>query len=249
MELEKLEQKTFPFEIKSISDEGEFEGHAAIFGGKPDHYGEIIEPGAFTKTLKEKSKFPVLWYHNPQNPIGVADADADKKGLHVLGQLNLEVQMAREKRALMIQEAIKGLSIGFRTITDTIKNRIRYLLEIKLVEISLATFQVHPKALVKNVKALGFDSSLDSLKTVEEFLIEVKAGKMISSVNMELINNAVNALVILLAKTEPLKDTQDTGNKSLFSSVIERLETEDKPHLHLFGSTIKTLENAIKAKE
>ncbi len=246
MEFEKLEQKTFPFEIKSISEEGEFEGYAAIFGGKPDLYNEIIEPGAFKKTLSEKSQFPVLWYHDPRNPLGFADADADKKGLHVVGQLNLEVQLAREKRALMIQKVIRGLSIGFRTITDTIKNRIRYLKEIKLVEISLATFQVHPKALVKNVKALGFDSSLDSLKTVEEFLIEVKAGKMISSVNMQLINNAVNALVILLAKTEPPKDTQDAGKKSLFSSVIEGLETENKPHLHLFGSTIKTLENIKK---
>lgn len=242
MELLKLEEKTFPFEIKSISEEGEFEGYAAIFGGKPDLYNEIIEPGAFKKTLSEKSQFPVLWYHDPRNPLGIADADTDKKGLHVLGKLNLEVQLAKEKRALMVQKAIRGLSIGFRTITDTIKDRIRYLKEIKLYEISLATFQVHPKALVKNVKALGFDSSLDSLKTVEEFLIEVKAGKMISSANMILINNAVKALVILLAKTEPPKDTQDTGKKSLFSSVIEGLETENKPHLHLFGSTIKTLE-------
>ena len=248
MEFEKLEEKTFPFEIKSVSKEGEFEGYAAIFGGKPDLYSEVIEKGAFTKTLKEKSQFPVLWYHDPRNPLGIADAEADQKGLKVVGRLNLEVQLAKETRALIIQKAIRGLSIGFRTITDTIKDRIRYLKEIKLFEISLATFQIHPKALIKNVKALGFDSSLESLKTVEEFLVEVKAGKMISSANMTLINNAVNALVILLAKTEPSKDTQDTGKKGLFSSVIERLETEDKPQVHLFGSTIKTFENTNKEK-
>ena len=248
MEFEKLEEKTFPFEIKVISEEGEFEGYAAIFGGKPDLYNEVIEKGAFTKTLKEKSQFPILWYHDPRSPLGIADAEADQKGLKIFGRLNLEVQLAKEKRALMIQKAIRGLSIGFRTITDTIKDRIRYLKELKLFEISLATFQVHPKALVKNVKALGFDSSLESLKTVEEFIVEVKAGKMISSANMTLINNAVNALVILLAKTEPSKDTQDTGKKSLYSSVIERLETESKPQVHLFGSTIKTFENTNKEK-
>jgi HK97 family phage prohead protease len=246
MEFEKLEEKTFPFEIKSISEEGEFEGYAAIFGGKPDLYNEIIEPGAFKKTLSEKSQFPVLWYHDPRNPLGVADAATDKKGLHVLGQLNLEVQLAKEKRALMVQKAIRGLSIGFRTITDTIKNRVRYLKEIKLYEITLCTFQVHPKALVKNVKALGFDSHLDSLKVVEEFLVEVKAGRMISSVNMKLINNAVQALVALIAKAEPSKDTQNEGAKSIYSSVIEGLETENKPQVHLFGSTIKTLENTKK---
>lgn len=247
-DLNLMEEKTFPFEIKSLTEEGQFEGHAAIFV-KPDMWNESIEMGAFTKTLKEKSQFPVLWYHNPQNPIGVAEATVDQKGLHVLGQLNLEVQMAREKLALMKQKVIRGLSIGFRTLQDKWEKGIRYLQEIKLFEISLATFQVHPKALVRSVKALGLDSHLDSLKAVELFLIEQKAGKVFSSANMKLINTAVQTLVALIAKAEPSKDTQKEDNKSIFSSVIERLETENKPQVHLFGSTIKTLENATKAEE
>jgi len=245
MEIGQLEEKTFPFEIKSLTEEGQFEGYAAIFN-KPDMYGEIIEKGAFTKTLKEKSQFPVLWYHDPRNPVGIAEAEVDQKGLKVLGQMTLEVQMAKEKLALMKQKVIRGLSIGYRTITDTWEKRVRHLKEIKLYEISLATFQVHPKALIRAVKSMDFNSNLESLKLVEEYLIEVKAGRVISTANMKLINNAVSALVILLASAEPSKDTLDEGAKSIYSSVIEGLETENKPHVHLFGSTIKTLENFTK---
>ncbi len=239
---EMMEEKTFPFEIKALTEEGQFEGHAAIFG-KPDMFNESIEKGAFTKTLKEKKQFPVLWYHDFRSPVGIADADIDQKGLHVIGQLNLDVQMAREKLALMKQKAIRGLSIGFRTLQDKWEKGVRYLLEIKLFEISLATFQVHPKALVRNVKALGFENHLESLQVIEEYLKEVKAGKVISSVNLKLINNAVIALVELLAAAEPSSDTQNADKKSLFHTVIEGLETENKPHVHLFGSTLKTLEN------
>lgn len=327
-----LEEKTFPFEIKSLTEEGQFEGYAAIFGGKPDPFNEIIEKGAFTKTLKEQKQFPVLWYHEPRTPLGLAEASVDKKGLKILGQLNLVVQAAVEKHALMKQGVIKGLSIGFRTITDTWKERVRYLKEVKLYEISPCTFQMHPKALISkvkqwdeqkpfphehsarikdpnlfdadtfrrkkdgtiygslkvpvtaavlwgklkehnkpkdnpipqsirfptenwtvtqakawlkdnNVKYMKFEAATKSLEGAIELVTEFKAGKMISSANLKLINNALEALSILLAAAEPSKDTQDDGGKGLFSSVIEELETENKPHVHLFGSTVKTLEN------
>ena len=242
-----LEEKTFPLEIKAIDEKGKFEGYAAIYG-KPDLFNESIEVGAFTKTLAEKKQFPVLWYHNPLSPIGLTTAEADSKGLHVDGQLNLEVQTAREKHALLIQKAIKGLSIGFRTLQDRWEKGIRYLIEIKLYEVSLVTFQAHPKALVNSVKSLGIEGELESLKIVEDYLIEVKAGKMISAANFKLINNAISQLVSLLAAAEPPKSTPKAAKKSIFDSVLGTLETKNKPPLHLFGDTIKTLETK-KSKE
>jgi len=145
------EQKTFSFEIKSITEKGQFEGYAAIFG-KKDALNEIIEPGAFTKTLKEKRQYPLLWYHDPQDPIGVAEVEEDEKGLKIIGQLNLDVQSAREKYSLMKQKAIRGLSFGFKTVKDKMDGIIRRLKEIKLYEISPVTFGAHPEALISNIK-------------------------------------------------------------------------------------------------
>lgn len=149
--MENLEEKTFKFEVKAITNDGQFEGYAAIFD-TPDAMNEIIDRKAFTKTLRENKQFPMLWYHDPREPIGVVDVEEDEKGLKVMGQLNLEVQMAREKYALMRQKVIRGLSIGFRTIKDEWDKDIRYLKEIKLYEVSPVTFQAHPAALISNVK-------------------------------------------------------------------------------------------------
>lgn len=146
-----LEEKTFPFEIKALTDEGTFEGYAAIFD-KPDSLGEIIEKGAFTKSLKEKDFFPMCWYHDPRNPIGIVYLVEDEKGLKVKGELNLEVQAAKEKWALMKQKAVRGLSFGFNTIKDLWEGNKRRLKEVKLFEVSPVTFQAHPAALISAVK-------------------------------------------------------------------------------------------------
>jgi len=249
--MEKLEEKTFPFEIKALSDEGTFEGYAAIFG-KPDAMNEIIEPEAFTKTLKEGKTRPMLWYHDPMQPLGMADLEVDAKGLKVLGTLNLEVQAAREKHALMKQKVIKGLSFGFQTIKDFWNDKTRILKEVKLYEVSPCTFQAHPKALISAVKDIQHKSFADVLKSLEgdvKIIEEFKVGKMVSSANLKLINNAVQALVAILKKLEPSDDTQD-DKKGMYSSIIEALgegpEGAGKPHTHLFGSTIKALENSNK---
>lgn len=330
-----MEEKTFPFEIKNVTDEGTFEGYAAVFN-KPDVMGEIIEPGAFTKTLKEGKSRPMLWYHDPREPLGLADLKADDKGLHVAGAFDLNVQIAREKHSLMKMKAIRGLSFGFKTVIDLWDKAKRILKEVKLYEISPCTFQMHPGALItsvkqwdeqkpfpnehsarlkepgqfddktfrrtpdgaiygskkvpataaviwgklkgaakpsdnpipqsirfptdnwtvaqakawlkdNNVKYIRFEAASKSLEGAIEFLEETKSGKVISTANLKLLNNAIKVLVELLQAAEPSKDTQGKG-KSLFSSVIERLETEDKPQVHLFGSTIKILENTKKEK-
>lgn len=242
LEIKKQEEKSFPLEIKTLTDEGTFEGYAAIFN-KPDDVNEIIESGAFTRSIKAQKQFTMLWYHTLQNPIGVIDVEEDEKGLKVKGTLNLEVQSAKEKYALMKQKAIRGLSIGFRTIKDAWENNIRHLKEIKLYEVSLCTFPAHPQAVVTAIKAHQAKTAVKSFTGMLEFLNEFKSGKVISAANLKLLNNAVEALGAILKKLDPSDDTQD-DKKSIYSSVIKELETEDNPQEHLFGSTIKTLEKS-----
>jgi len=146
-----MEEKTFPFELKALTEDGTFEGYAAIFD-KPDAFGEVIAKGAFNKTLQEGKTRPMCWYHDPRNLLGIVDLAVDDKGLKVKGYLNLEVQSAKEKYALMKQKAIKGLSFGFKTIKDIWDGTTRIIKEIKLFEVSPVTFQAHPEALVTAVK-------------------------------------------------------------------------------------------------
>ena len=243
-----LETKTFPFEIKELTDEGSFEGYAAVFN-KPDGYNEVIEEHAFDKTLKSGTTYPLLWYHDVRQPLGVAEVEIDKKGLKVVGQLNLEVQAAREKYALMKQKAIQGLSFGFQTVKDAWNGSLRILKEVKLYEISPATFQAHPKALITAVKDKEPGSSQKPIEGAVEFIVAIKGGPDITDAHKKLLDHAHKALTALLADPEPSADTPGEG-KGIFSSTVEALGSEskdaDKPHAHLFGPTIQALGNPIK---
>ncbi|HGU6173200.1 TPA: HK97 family phage prohead protease [Escherichia coli] len=149
-----MEQKGFKFDVKSIDEQGIFEGYAAVFGNV-DLGGDIIEPGAFKKTLQENPRMPILWQHNPAEPIGVTlEAYEDGRGLKVKGQLNLETTRGREAYALLKQGALKGLSIGYDSVKEAWEGTKRILKEIRLWEWSLVTFPMNPLAQVAEVKAV-----------------------------------------------------------------------------------------------
>jgi len=149
-----MEQKGFKFDVKSIDEQGVFEGYAAVFGNV-DLGGDVIEPGAFKKTLQENPRMPILWQHNPTEPIGVTlEAYEDGRGLKVKGQLNLETTRGKEAYALLKQGALKGLSIGYDSVKEAWEGTKRILKEIRLWEWSLVTFPMNPLAQVAEVKAV-----------------------------------------------------------------------------------------------
>jgi HK97 family phage prohead protease len=151
------ETKNIEFKFKLSDDEndaGAFTGYASIFG-VVDSYGDVVAKGAFKKTLKEKKQFPILWSHDITKPLGVISGVEDDRGLSVEGKLNLDVQLAREVRSLMVQGAVDGLSIGYQTVKEgeDKATKARVLQEINLWEVSAVVFQACPGAVVDEVKA------------------------------------------------------------------------------------------------
>lgn len=152
--MRKTETKEFPFVLtKMDDDEGTFTGYASIFN-EVDSYGDVVVPGAFKRTLKNKKQFPILWSHNITEPVGVITGQEDEKGLRVEGRLTKGVQRASELRALMRDKAVDGLSIGYQTIKEENdkESGARRLKEINLWEVSLCVFQACPGANVAEVK-------------------------------------------------------------------------------------------------
>jgi len=151
----KPEHKTVSFEIKEVDEEtGVFTGYAATFSKKPDSYGDIIEPGAFAKTLKEAgNRVKILWNHNTLEPIGKPDELLeDDKGLLVKGKLSLGVQRAKEVLSLMKDGVITEMSIGYDTLKESWQDGIRHLQEVRLWDVSPVTFAANPEAIVLSVK-------------------------------------------------------------------------------------------------
>lgn len=102
------------FKATSIDKAGVFTGYGSTFGGVPDSYGDVVAPGAFSKTLASGRPVAMLWCHNSAAPIGrwLSIAE-DREGLKVEGKLTLATQLGAEAHALMRDEAV-GLSIGYR---------------------------------------------------------------------------------------------------------------------------------------
>lgn len=172
--IDKIEYKTFEFKIDGadeVKSEGRVEGYASAFGNI-DLGLDVIDKGAFTKTIKEsKGKVPILADHNPYEQIGWNEkASEDENGLLVSGVLMLDVQKARERYALAKKalelKARAGLSIGYTTIKgepDAANPRIRRLKELRLWEYSFVTFPMNTDAMVTAAKSVGAFNNLTIL--------------------------------------------------------------------------------------
>ena len=167
-----------PIEIKAVNEDGLFSGYASVFE-EIDSYRDIVKRGAFEKTLAESESkgraVPILWQHDAAKPIGVyTELKEDEHGLYVEGQLNMDVQQAREALSLLRQKALSGISIGYNSVrSDTdVKSGVRRLYELKLYEASLVTFPACDGARVTDVKTILADGQLPSLPEFEDFLCE-----------------------------------------------------------------------------
>ncbi len=174
-----MKTKNLEFKVKSLDDSGSFAGYASVFGNE-DLYGDIVEVGAFSNSIKSltegKKKLPILWQHDPSQPIGVfEELKEDDRGLHVKGRLLVEeVRQAKEAYALMKAGAIDGLSIGYRTNKADLDldTGIRRLLDVDLKEASIVTFPANEGSRIESVKQKLEGGELPTLSEFEKFLRE-----------------------------------------------------------------------------
>ncbi len=147
-----MNTKDFTLELKSLDETGTFEGRLAVYGNV-DEGGDVIDPGAFTKTLAEGGgKVPLLWAHDASAPVGSLTLTDTPTALLAKGRLVLSVPKAREAYELMRAGVVKGLSIGYRVVKHTMSGEVRRLKELRLFEGSLTSVPMNRAALVTAVK-------------------------------------------------------------------------------------------------
>ena len=162
--------KTFKLEIKEMGDQGTFTGLASVYGNR-DLGGDVVEQGAFSKSIGEKGgEVPILWQHDPSEPIGLGKLMDSNEGLHIKGELALESPTAQKAYGLMKRGILKGLSIGYDLVRSDVKDATRYLKELKLWEVSIVTFPMNEMATIQGFKAVE-----DARLTLAEFIEEEKA--------------------------------------------------------------------------
>lgn len=173
-----MERKTVKFEVKEIDEEeGTFSGYASTFTNVPDSYGDVVDAGAFKKTIKDSGgRVKILWNHSVMEPIGKpTELSEDSIGLLVKGKLTLGVQRARETLALMKDGVINEMSIGYDAVQSKMIKGVRHLTETKLWDVSPVTFAANPSAMIFDVKAIENAINNNQLEPVQDAVKELQA--------------------------------------------------------------------------
>lgn len=168
-------QKSFDIQrVDEVADGGEITAYASTFDRIPDSYGDIVAPGAFTKSLEEWREsgrpIPLLFGHRTDDPrmnIGaVVDAVEDEKGLLVRAKFDPDSEIAQYTRKLVMEGRLAKLSFAYETLDSApvvldggVKaNELR---ELKLYEVSLVPIPANDMTFIVDAKA-GDDGDTDN---------------------------------------------------------------------------------------
>ena len=169
------------FRIKAEDEDdkyGYISGYASTFGNV-DSVGDKVAKGAFAISIATKMP-KMLWQHDRWQPIGSwTDAKEDDYGLWVQGRILKTVPQGLTAFNLLKEEAISGLSIGYRVQDYEYDNDtgIYTLKQVNLLEVSVVTFPANELAEVANVKSADFlqqDAHRHFQKSAENLLQDLR---------------------------------------------------------------------------
>lgn len=169
------------FRIKAEDEDdkyGYISGYASTFGNV-DSVGDKVAKGAFAISIATKMP-KMLWQHDRWQPIGSwTDAKEDDYGLWVQGRILKTVPQGLTAFNLLKEEAISGLSIGYRVQDYEYDNDtgIYTLKQVNLLEVSVVTFPANELAEVANVKSADFlqhDEHRQFQKSAENLLQDLR---------------------------------------------------------------------------
>ena len=91
----------------TIDADGTVEGYASLFG-EIDQARDMVMRGAFADTLASRGvrRIPMLFQHDPSEPVGIWQLHEDHRGLFARGRLIPEVTRGRELLSLLRTGAI-----------------------------------------------------------------------------------------------------------------------------------------------
>lgn len=162
------------FALKSADEgAGTISGYFSTYDRIPDSYGDVIEKGAFTETLKARKEsghpFPLCWNHDLDQIIGAVDSVEDDEHGPLMTAHFFDTPLAQEKRELVKQGVVYQFSFAFdiadwKAPTDEEKKAgIREILtKLDLFEVSIVPIPANPRAEVTEIKSGKRNSKKDA---------------------------------------------------------------------------------------
>lgn len=199
---------------------GSVTGYAATFDRIPDSYGDVIAPGAFSKSLerwdglKAEGKYiPLLYGHSTDDPaynIGrVIEAKEDDRGLLVTAEFDADNEKAQYVRKLVQEGRLYQFSFAYSVndagpVTLDDGADAYELRELELYEVSLVQIPANQRAVVTGIKS----------------------GRVLSSKNADAIKEAINLLQSVLDGAGMGEEPDDDGDAAKANPAGEEPEVE-----------------------
>lgn len=143
-------------DIKAVDESGTVEGWVTTFGPPADRVGDVVMKGAFGAEVFTR---PLLFHHNTELVIGMAEFHPRAEGVFLKGKLAIDskVQTLRE-RAMEAQELAKmgalAFSFGYKTTAgEPNEHGGEDIFKADTMEASLVPIPANPRALVTAAKA------------------------------------------------------------------------------------------------
>lgn len=205
--------KTTALRVKAVAgeeglEEGQFLAYASVFGGPPDSYGDIVDQGAFAKSLaawaEKGDPLPLLWGHDMNDPFSnighVVAAEEDEHGLKVHGQLDLENPTAMQVYRLIKGRRTTDLSFAYDVKDAEKAEDGNHLREIDIFEVSIVPIGANRLTDVLAVKHLS-----------EHLVDGVKEGRVLAAKHIDSLRSAQEAIGVVIAAAEGEKTTHPGG--------------------------------------
>lgn len=206
---------------------GIVKGYGSIFGNV-DSDGDIINKGAYKKTIQENgSRVKYLYQHDMDKPIGkMVHLEEDEKGLVFEAQVP-KTRLGMDVIELMKAGVITENSVGILPIQKSMSGQYREINEVKLFEVSAVTLAANDQAMIVDVKGNNNPEKIfkrfdNMAKLIRKGDISDELGYALEAEIYKLKSLYINATLPTIEVTEPTVVKGD--NNEIYNYLYNRLK-------------------------
>lgn len=235
--LTKMEHRTaqVKFELREVDAETKrmsFVGYAAVFNSasEPLPFTEVIERGAFARSLKSRNDVKLLLNHDTGRVLGSTRAGTlrlieDEIGLRA--EADLPPTTDGNDISILLQRGdIDSMSFGFTVPVGgdswNADGSVRTLKSVRIHEVSIVTFPAYTAttASVRSVDATAIRADVDA-DELADALLKIEANEDLTERDAAILNEVVNKLT---AKADDPAVLDETLSTDVLSKKLDLLK-------------------------
>lgn len=214
------------FELRQLGDSLTFQGYASTFGNGYDMgwYTEVVNPGAFTKTLSENPDVRFLVNHDglplARTKSGTLTLTQDSVGLFASASLDPSDPDVASLVPKINRGDVDSMSFGFQVIRQewSPDYEQRNLIEVALADgdVSVVTFPANPatSASLRSLRSAARRHPA-AIRSAYRALQECREGKVLSQANVDLLTSVLEALAIMDGHVDQVDADLDAAQSQL----------------------------------